>query len=56
MKIEEINFNIVKDRSTDVNLYETNAIDRAVLTSEFVDKYKQTPEFQTRIKKLELHT
>ncbi|MBE7118532.1 peptide ABC transporter substrate-binding protein [Bacillus cereus] len=48
VKIEEINFNIVKNTSTDVNLYETNAIDRAALTSEFVDKFRQTPEFQTR--------
>ncbi|MED0958954.1 peptide ABC transporter substrate-binding protein [Bacillus paramycoides] len=48
VKIEEINFNIVKNTSTDVNLYETNAINRAVLTSEFVDKFRQNPEFQTR--------
>ncbi|MBK5457182.1 peptide ABC transporter substrate-binding protein [Bacillus sp. TH23] len=48
VKIEEINFNIVKNTSTDVNLYETNSIDRAALTSEFVDKFRQTPEFQTR--------
>ncbi|KXY32373.1 peptide ABC transporter substrate-binding protein [Bacillus cereus] len=48
VKIEEINFNIVKNTSTDVNLYETNAIDRAALTSEFVDKFRQNPEFQTR--------
>ncbi|MBJ8005891.1 peptide ABC transporter substrate-binding protein [Bacillus mycoides] len=48
VKIEEINFNIVKNTSTDVNLYETNAIDRAALTSEFVDKFKKTPEFQAR--------
>lgn len=48
VKIEEINFNIVKNTATDVNLYETNAIDRAALTSEFVDKFRQSPEFQTR--------
>ncbi|MGH0431543.1 peptide ABC transporter substrate-binding protein [Bacillus mycoides] len=48
VKLEEINFNIVKNTSTDVNLYETNAIDRAVLTSEFVDKFRQNPEFETR--------
>ena len=41
VKIEEINFNIVKNTATDVNLYETNAIDRAALTSEFVDKFRQ---------------
>ncbi|KAB2497052.1 peptide ABC transporter substrate-binding protein [Bacillus cereus] len=48
VKIEEINFNIVKNTATDVNLYETNAIDRAALTSEFVDKFRKSPEFQTR--------
>ncbi|PGZ07042.1 peptide ABC transporter substrate-binding protein [Bacillus cereus] len=48
VKLEEINFNISKNTSTDVNLYETNAIDRAVLTSEFVDKFRQNPEFETR--------
>ncbi|MED2866600.1 MULTISPECIES: ABC transporter substrate-binding protein [Bacillus cereus group] len=48
VKIEEINFNIVKNTSTDVNLYETNSIDRAALTSEFVDKFRQSSEFHTR--------
>lgn len=48
VKIEEINFNIVKNTATNVNLYETNAIDRAALTSEFVDKFRQIPDFQTR--------
>lgn len=48
VKIEEINFNIVKNTSTDVNLYETNSIDRAALSSEFVDKFRQNPEFHTR--------
>ncbi|ANS46807.1 peptide ABC transporter substrate-binding protein [Bacillus thuringiensis] len=48
VKMEEINFNIVKNTSTDVNLYETNSIDRAALTSEFVDKFRQSSEFHTR--------
>ncbi|MED0994641.1 peptide ABC transporter substrate-binding protein [Bacillus mobilis] len=48
VKIEEINFNIVKNTSTDVNLYETNSIDRAALSSEFVDKFSQSTEFHTR--------
>ncbi|TXR99619.1 peptide ABC transporter substrate-binding protein [Bacillus sp. SH7-1] len=48
VKIEEINFNIVKNTSTDVNLYETNSIDRAALSSEFVDKFRQSSEFHTR--------
>ena len=48
VKIEEINFNIVKDTATNVNLYETNAIDRTPLSSEFVDKFRQSSEFKTR--------
>ncbi len=47
VKLEEINFNIVKDTATEVNLYETNAVDRARLSAEFVDKYKSNPEFKT---------
>ncbi|KOS28211.1 peptide ABC transporter substrate-binding protein [Bacillus anthracis] len=41
VKLEEINFNVVKDTSTAVNLYETGQVDRVILTSEFVDKYKK---------------
>ncbi|PGD89822.1 ABC transporter substrate-binding protein, partial [Bacillus pseudomycoides] len=39
VKLEEVNFNIVKDMATSINLYDTKAIDRANLRSEFVDKY-----------------
>ncbi|KOS26935.1 peptide ABC transporter substrate-binding protein [Bacillus anthracis] len=44
VKLEEINFNIVKDTSTEVNLYETGQIDFTLLTAEFVDKYKKNKE------------
>ncbi|MFD3447335.1 peptide ABC transporter substrate-binding protein [Microbacteriaceae bacterium 4G12] len=47
VKLEEVNYNIVKDTATEVNLYETGAIDRARLTAEYVDKYKNKPEFHT---------
>ena len=40
VKLEEINFNVVKDKSTEVNLYDSGQIDRVALTAEFVDKYK----------------
>ncbi|PFR85279.1 peptide ABC transporter substrate-binding protein, partial [Bacillus cereus] len=39
VKLDEVNFNIVKDLATSVNLYDTKAIDRVTLRSEFVDKY-----------------
>ncbi|WP_347318040.1 peptide ABC transporter substrate-binding protein [Rossellomorea sp. RS05] len=48
VKLEEVNFNIVKDTTTAVNLYETNKIDRVGLSAEFVDKYKNDENFKTR--------
>lgn len=48
VKLEEINFNVVKDSGTRVNLYESGQIDRSGLTSEFVDKYKSSPDFFTQ--------
>ncbi|PLT28446.1 peptide ABC transporter substrate-binding protein [Peribacillus deserti] len=47
VKLETINFNIVKDTATGVNLYETKKADRVGLTAEFVDKYKADPNFGT---------
>ncbi|HDX9579981.1 TPA: peptide ABC transporter substrate-binding protein [Bacillus pseudomycoides] len=40
VKLDEINWNVVKEVSTRVNLYESGQIDRAILSSEYVDKYK----------------
>lgn len=48
VKLEEINFNVVKDKSTEVNLYDSGQIDRVALTAEFVDKYKSDPNFKER--------
>ncbi|MEY8349494.1 peptide ABC transporter substrate-binding protein [Bacillus cereus] len=48
VKLEEINVNVVKDTGTRINLYDSGAIDRAGLVSEFVDKYKSSPEFYTQ--------
>ena len=48
VKLDEINFNVVKDSGTRVNLYESGQIDRSGLTSEFVDKYKSSPDFFTQ--------
>lgn len=45
VKLEEVNFNVVKDTTTAVNLYETNKIDTVRLNSEFVDKYKDDENF-----------
>lgn len=47
VKLKEINFHIVKDTATAVNLYETNSIDRTPINSSFVDKYKGKRDFHT---------
>ncbi|MGE7869305.1 peptide ABC transporter substrate-binding protein [Bacillus paramycoides] len=48
VKLSEINFDIVKDKSTEVNLYESGQIDRVGLTGDFIDKYKDSKEFHKR--------
>ena len=48
VKLKEVNFNIVKDTATGVNLYETNKADVATLSAEFVDKYKSDENFKTK--------
>ncbi|MGD6968035.1 peptide ABC transporter substrate-binding protein [Rossellomorea vietnamensis] len=50
VKLEEINFNIVKDTSTRVNLYETNETDVAVLSEQYVDSYQEDPNFNTQLR------
>ncbi|PGS47012.1 peptide ABC transporter substrate-binding protein [Bacillus sp. AFS041924] len=47
VSLKEINFKIVKDPQTAVNLYESGEVDRAGLTAEFVDKYKNNPDYGT---------
>ncbi|MDO7206212.1 ABC transporter substrate-binding protein [Paraclostridium bifermentans] len=47
VKLDEINTKIVKDANSALNLYETDAIDRVGVTSENVDKYKDSKEFKT---------
>ncbi|HDR7515293.1 peptide ABC transporter substrate-binding protein [Bacillus mobilis] len=44
VKLDEINFQIVKDTMTAVNLYEAGDLDRVSINSQFVDKYKGNKE------------
>ncbi|MDA1662166.1 peptide ABC transporter substrate-binding protein [Bacillus cereus group sp. TH153LC] len=44
VKLDEINFHIVKDTMTAVNLYEAGDLDRVPINSQFVDKYKGNKE------------
>ncbi|MBP3931064.1 MAG: hypothetical protein J6D47_16070 [Peptostreptococcaceae bacterium] len=50
VKIEKVNTKIVKDSNASLNLYETGEIDIVGLSSENVDKYKESPEFKTLLK------
>jgi len=47
VKLKTINFNIVKDVSATVNLYTTGKVDRVILSSEFVDKFRTNKDFGT---------
>ncbi|EJS14662.1 MULTISPECIES: peptide ABC transporter substrate-binding protein [Bacillus] len=48
VKLDEINYSVVKEVATRVNLYDTGAIDFALLSGEFVDKYRnKKDEFGT---------
>ncbi len=49
VKLSEIKYNVVKDTSSAVNLYENGDIDKVMLDSEFVDKYKDDEEYQTQL-------
>lgn len=50
IKIDKVNTKIVKDTNAALNLYETGEIDIVGLSSESVDKYKESPEFKTLLK------
>ncbi len=44
VKLDEINYSVVKEINTKVNLFDTGAIDFALLSGEFVDKYRNNKE------------
>lgn len=47
VKLDEINAYVVKDPAAGINLYETNKVDRIVLSSEAVDQNKDDENFET---------
>ncbi|WP_312474292.1 ABC transporter substrate-binding protein [Neobacillus sp.] len=51
VKLEKINYKVVKDVSSGVNLYDSNAVDVTNLSSEFVDLYHNHPDFHTTMKR-----
>ncbi|QHE51456.1 peptide ABC transporter substrate-binding protein [Pontibacillus sp. HMF3514] len=46
VSLEQINFKVVKDVATSVNLYETDKVDATGLSAEFVDEYRNNPNFE----------
>ncbi len=46
VQLDKINVKVVKDPATGVNLYETGKIDRVGLSAEYVNKYKDHPDFK----------
>ncbi len=44
VKLDEINYSVVKEPATIVNLYDSGQIDFGLLTGEFVDKYRNNKE------------
>ncbi|WP_018765351.1 peptide ABC transporter substrate-binding protein [Bacillus sp. 105MF] len=48
VKLDEVNYSVVKDMATRVNLYDSGQIDFTLLSGEFVDKYRnKKDEFGT---------
>ena len=47
VNLDKVNFKIVKDVNAAVNLYETGEVDKVAISSEHVDKYKDSKEYKT---------
>ena len=49
VKLDEINFKVIKDAQTGLNLYETGKVDSVGVSAENVDKYKSNKDFKTEL-------
>ncbi|WP_414048556.1 peptide ABC transporter substrate-binding protein [Macrococcus animalis] len=49
VKLDEINYKVVKDAQTGLNLYETGKIDSVGVSAENVEKYKKNKDFKTEL-------
>ncbi|UTH14214.1 peptide ABC transporter substrate-binding protein [Macrococcus equipercicus] len=49
VKLDEVNYDVIKDQQTAANLYDTGKLDVVQLTAEQVDKYKDKKEFDTQL-------
>lgn len=50
VKLDEVEVKVTKDTATEVNLYETGSVDVANLSSEFIDVYQDSDEYNTSLK------
>lgn len=49
VKLDEINYKVIKDVQTGLNLYETGKVDSVGVSAENVDKYKSNKDFKTEL-------
>ena len=49
VKLDRVNYKILKDTQAGASLYDTNSVDSAGITSEQVDKYKDDPGLFKRL-------
>ncbi|TCT26507.1 oligopeptide transport system substrate-binding protein [Melghiribacillus thermohalophilus] len=50
VQMDQINVEVVKETSTAVNLYETEAVDRILLSSAYVENYKDSEDFISELR------
>ncbi|MET3576859.1 peptide ABC transporter substrate-binding protein [Bhargavaea ullalensis] len=50
VQLDEVEVKVTKDTATEVNLYETDTVDVANLSSEFIDVYQDSDEYNTSLK------
>ncbi|MCD8828636.1 peptide ABC transporter substrate-binding protein [Staphylococcus gallinarum] len=49
VKLDKVNFKILKDSQSGASLYDTGSVDDTIITSEQVDKYKDSPALNKRL-------
>ena len=49
VKLDKVNFKMLKDSQSGASLYDTGSVDDTIITSEQVDKYKDSPALNKRL-------
>lgn len=47
VKMKELNFQVLKEAQTEVDLYDKGKMDRVAVSAELVDQYRSNPDYQT---------